>query len=87
MNTGGYMSFGDDPATVTWFEDEMQCVAETARQLGLPVAVHTGAAEGCKQALRAGVRSLEHCYLIDAEGFVMKAGRIYRHQTTDVFAC
>jgi imidazolonepropionase-like amidohydrolase len=76
MNTGGYMSFGDDPAKVTWFEDEMQCLAETARQLGLPLAVHTGAAEGCKQALRAGARSLEHCYLIDAEGIAMaeKAG-------------
>jgi imidazolonepropionase-like amidohydrolase len=71
MNTGGYMSFGDDPAKVTWFEDEMQSLAETARQLGLPVAVHTGAAEGCKQALRAGVRSLEHCYLIDDEGIAM----------------
>jgi imidazolonepropionase-like amidohydrolase len=45
MNTGGYMSFGDDPAKVTWFEDEMQCLAETAHQLGLPVAVHTGAAD------------------------------------------
>jgi len=65
------MSFGDDPAKVTWFEDEMQCLAETARQLGLPVAVHTGAAEGCKQALRAGVRSLEHCYLIDDEAIAM----------------
>ena len=76
MNTGGYMSFGDDPAKVTWFEDEMQCLVETARQLGLPVAVHTGAAEGCKQALRAKVRSLEHCYLIDDEGIAMaeKAG-------------
>lgn len=71
MNTGGYMSFGDDPAKITWFDDEMQCLAETARQLGLPVAVHTGAAEGCKQALRAGVRSLEHCYLIDDEGVAM----------------
>ena len=71
MNTGGYMSFGDDPARVTWFDDEMQCLAETARQLGLPVAVHTGAAEGCKQALRAGVRSLEHCYLIDDDGIAM----------------
>lgn len=68
MNTGGYMSLGDDPARVTWFEDEMQCLAETARQLGMPLAVHTGAAEGCKQALRAGARSLEHCYLIDDEG-------------------
>lgn len=76
MNTGGYMSAGDDPAKVTWFEDEMQAVGQTARQLGRPLAVHTGAAEGCKQALRAAARSLEHCYLIDDEGIVMaeKAG-------------
>jgi imidazolonepropionase-like amidohydrolase len=76
MNTGGYMSAGDDPARVTWFEDEMQALGQTARQVGLPLAVHTGAAEGCKQALRAGARSLEHCYLIDDEGVAMaeKAG-------------
>src|ERR1700674_4068578 len=71
MNTGGYMSAGDDPARVTWFEDEMQALGQTAQQLGLPLAVHTGAAEGCKQALRAGARSLEHCYLIDDEGIAM----------------
>ncbi|HVJ07438.1 MAG TPA: amidohydrolase family protein [Acidisarcina sp.] len=76
MNTGGYMSAGDDPAKVTWFEDEMQALGQTAQQLGMPLAVHTGAAEGCKQALRAGARSLEHCYLIDDEGIAMaeKAG-------------
>jgi imidazolonepropionase-like amidohydrolase len=71
MNTGGYMSAGDDPARVTWFEDEMQALGQTAQQLGLPLAVHTGAAEGGKQALRAGARSLEHCYLIDDEGVAM----------------
>lgn len=76
MNTGGYMSAGDDPARVTWFEDEMLTLGQTAQQLGLPLAVHTGAAEGCKQALRGGARSLEHCYLIDDEGIAMaeKAG-------------
>jgi imidazolonepropionase-like amidohydrolase len=71
MNTGGYMSAGDDPAKVTWFEEEMQCLAQTARQLGMPLAVHTGAAEGCIQALRAGARSVEHCYLIDDEGIAL----------------
>lgn len=71
MNTGGYMSAGDDPGTVTWFEEEMLCLGEAAKQLGLPLAVHTGAAEGCKQALRAGARSLEHCYLIDDEGLAI----------------
>ena len=70
------MSAGDESAKVTWFEDEMQAIGQTAKQLGLLLAVHTRAAEGCKQALRAGARSLEHCYLIDDEGIGMaeKAG-------------
>ncbi len=70
-NTGGYFSTGDDPARVTWFDDEMEVLTSTAHQLGMPVAVHTGAAEGCKQAIRFGARSIEHAYLIDAEGLQM----------------
>src|SRR5438445_2902339 len=70
-NTGGYFSARDDPARVTWFDDEMEVLTSTARQLGMPVAVHTGAAEGCKQAIRFGVRSLEHAYLIDSEALQM----------------
>lgn len=70
-NTGGYFSAGDDPARVTWFDDEMQVLTSTAHQLGMPVAVHTGAAEGCKQAIRCGARSLEHAYLIDSEAIQM----------------
>ncbi len=70
-NTGGYFSAGDDPARVTWFDDEMQVLTSTAHQLGMPVAVHTGAAEGCKQAIRFGARSIEHAYLIDSEGIQM----------------
>jgi imidazolonepropionase-like amidohydrolase len=37
----------------------------------MPVAVHTGAAEGCKQAIRCGARSLEHGYLIAEEALDM----------------
>lgn len=70
-NTGGYFSVGDDPARVTWFDSEMEVLTSTARQLGMPVAVHTGAAEGCKQAIRCGARSIEHVYLIDAEAIEM----------------
>jgi imidazolonepropionase-like amidohydrolase len=70
-NTGGYFSAGDDPARVTWFDDEMEVLTSTAHQLGMPVAVHTGAADGCKQATRCGARSLQHAYLIDADGIEM----------------
>ncbi len=76
VNAGGYSSVGDDPARGTWFDDELEALCATAAQLGMPVAVHTGGADACKQAIRAGVRSLEHAYLIDEEGIEMatKAG-------------
>ena len=59
---------------MTWFDDKMEALTSTAHQLGMPVTVHTGAAEGCKQAIRWGARSLEHAYLIDAEGIEMAGG-------------
>jgi imidazolonepropionase-like amidohydrolase len=70
-NAGGYFSAGDDPGRSTWFDDEMKALTETAHQLGMPVAVHTGAASACKQAIQYGVRSLEHAYLIDEEAIDM----------------
>jgi imidazolonepropionase-like amidohydrolase len=70
-NAGGYFSVGDDPARPTWFDDEMEAVCSTAQLLGMPVAVHTGAAQACKQAIRYGARSLEHAYLIDEEAVEM----------------
>ncbi len=60
-----------DPAQATWFDHEMQALCDTAARLGLPVAVHTGAAQGCKQAIACGARSLEHAYLIDDEAIAM----------------
>jgi imidazolonepropionase-like amidohydrolase len=72
-NAGGYFSVGDDPARPTWLDDEMEALCSTAQLLGMPVAVHTGAAQACKQAIRFGARSLEHAYLIDEEGIDMAA--------------
>lgn len=70
-NAGGYFSAGDDPDRGTWFDEEMEALCSTARALGMPVAVHTGAPRACLQAIRAGARSLEHAYLIDDEGVEM----------------
>lgn len=74
-NAGGYFSPGDDPARCTWFDEEFEALASAADLLGMPVAVHTGAAAACRQALRAGARSLEHAYLIDEEGIAMAVER------------
>jgi imidazolonepropionase-like amidohydrolase len=40
---------------------------EEANRLNLPVAVHAHATEGIKQAVRAGVRSIEHGTFLDEE--------------------
>jgi imidazolonepropionase-like amidohydrolase len=74
-NAGGYFSPGDDPARGTWFDEEFEALASAAALLGMPVAVHSGAAAACKQALNAGARSLEHAYLIDQEGIAMAVER------------
>jgi imidazolonepropionase-like amidohydrolase len=66
-NAGSYFDRRDDPAEVTWSDDELSALADTARGLSMPVAVHTGGPEACKQAIRAGACSLEHAYLIDEE--------------------
>jgi imidazolonepropionase-like amidohydrolase len=70
-NAGSYFDVTDDPDRLTWFDDELETLVDTAAQLGMPVAVHTGGAEACKQAIRAGVRSLEHVYLMDEESLAM----------------
>jgi imidazolonepropionase-like amidohydrolase len=74
-NAGGYFSAGDDPARATWFDEEMEALTTTARLLGMPVAVHTGAPDACLQAIRHGARSLEHAYLIDEEGVALAIER------------
>src|SRR5262249_3218374 len=42
-----------------------------ARNFGLRVAAHAHAAEGIKNAIRAGVASIEHATLIDDEGIAL----------------
>jgi imidazolonepropionase-like amidohydrolase len=70
-NAGSYFDRRDDPAEVTWSDEELSGLADTARGLSMPVAVHTGSSQACKQAIHAGARSLEHAYLIDDEALEM----------------
>jgi imidazolonepropionase-like amidohydrolase len=65
--TGAFMTVGDDPKNVAFSPEELRAAVEEANRLGLPVAVHAHAAEGIKQAVRAGVRSIEHGTYLDEE--------------------
>ncbi len=71
--TGAYQSVGDDPRNVAFSPEELRAAVEEANRHNVPVAAHAHAAEGIKQAVAAGVRSIEHGTFIDDEGIRMMA--------------
>ncbi len=73
--TGAYMSVGDDPRNVAFSPEELEAAVSEANRHGVPVAAHAHAAEGIRQAVAAGVRSVEHGTFIDGEGIRMMAER------------
>jgi imidazolonepropionase-like amidohydrolase len=73
--TGAYQSVGDNPRNVAFSPEELRAAVEEAARHGLPVAAHAHAAEGIKQAVRAGVRSIEHGTFMDAEAIRLMAKR------------
>lgn len=67
--TGGLSSPSDGPTDEGITEEEIAAiVAETAKHGGRPVAAHAQGAAGIRNAVRGGVTSIEHGYLIDDEG-------------------
>jgi imidazolonepropionase-like amidohydrolase len=66
--TGAFMSAKDDPQHVHFSTEELQVAVNEAKRLGRHVCAHAHATEGIKQALRCGVRSIEHGSFIDDEG-------------------
>lgn len=68
LATGGVLSQGDKPGAEQLTYDEMKVAVEEAHRTGRKVAAHAHGTEGIKDAVRAGVDSIEHGSLLDAEG-------------------
>jgi imidazolonepropionase-like amidohydrolase len=66
--TGGVFSRNTEPGQQQLSEEEMRAVAEEAHMWGLRVAAHAHGAAGIRAAIRAGIDTIEHASLIDAEG-------------------
>jgi imidazolonepropionase-like amidohydrolase len=66
--TGGVFSRNTEPGQQQLSEEELRAVADEAHQWGLKVAAHAHGAAGIKAAIRAGIDTIEHASLIDAEG-------------------
>jgi imidazolonepropionase-like amidohydrolase len=69
--TGGVMTDGSDVGVLQWAPDELQAAIAQAHQLGRRVAGHCHGAAGVKEAIRAGLDTVEHGTLLDDEAIAL----------------
>ena len=66
MATGGVMTKGVEPGNAQFTVDEMKVMIEEAHKAGRKTATHAQGLQGIKNALYAGIDSIEHgCFLDD----------------------
>jgi imidazolonepropionase-like amidohydrolase len=75
--SGGVLSRGDAPGAPQFTVDELRAAVEEAHAAGRKVAAHAHGAQGIKNAVLAGVDSVEHGSLIDDEGIAL----MVKHRT------
>ena len=69
MATGGVLSAADSPDASQFTVDEIRAIVEEAKAAGIKgTLAHAEGTTGIKNALRAGISSIEHGDLIDDEG-------------------
>src|SRR5580704_9275905 len=73
--TGGVLSKTDDVGAQQFNLEEMKAIVDEAHMLGLKVAVHAHGTSGIKDAIRAGVDTIEHASLTDEEAFALAKQR------------
>jgi imidazolonepropionase-like amidohydrolase len=65
--SGGVLSARDDPRHPHFSPSELDVLVEEARAAGVFVMAHAQGAGGIKNAVRAGIRSIEHGIFLDDE--------------------
>jgi imidazolonepropionase-like amidohydrolase len=68
LATGGVLSKGDSPGAPQFTPEELKAAAEEAHMAGRKIAAHAHGTQGIKNAILAGIDSIEHASLIDDEG-------------------
>jgi imidazolonepropionase-like amidohydrolase len=67
MATGGVLTPGVDPTQTAFQVEELEAVAQEAHKAGRRTACHAIGNAGIKNALRAGIDSIEHGFYLDDE--------------------
>ncbi len=71
LATGAVLTHGSNPKAQEFTLEELQALVDEANHFGLKVEAHAHAAQGIKNAILAGVASVEHATLIDDEGIAL----------------
>ncbi|MDT7570144.1 MAG: hypothetical protein QOE05_318 [Actinomycetota bacterium] len=74
-SSGGVMSPRDNPHHAHFRMEELEAAVEEAAAAGIGVMAHAQATAGIKNAVRAGVRSVEHGIFLDEEAVAMMLDR------------
>ena len=67
MSTGGVMSKGTEVGAQQMTFEEMKSICDTAKMYGMITATHAHGTSGIKDAVKAGVTSVEHGMMLDDE--------------------
>jgi imidazolonepropionase-like amidohydrolase len=67
LATGGVLSKGDSPGAPQFTAEELKVAADEAHMAGRKIAAHAHGAEGIKNAILAGIDSIEHASLASDE--------------------
>lgn len=71
MSTGAFYNDGGVPGQTIVTEDELRMMVSVANSKNTYVAAHCHGTDAIKLCIKTGVRTLEHCSLIDDEGIEM----------------
>jgi len=74
LATGAVLSRGIPPGSQQYSDAEIQAAVTEARRWGRFVAAHAHGTGGIKAAIRAGVRTIDHGSMLDAEAVTMLKG-------------
>lgn len=75
MATGGVLTSGVQPTQTAFLREELSAIVEEAHHAGRRVSTHAIGRDGIKNAILAGVDTIEHGFHLDAELFALAIER------------
>jgi len=75
LSSGAVLTHGSNPKSQEFTPEELHAAVEEANSFGLRVEAHAHSPLGIKNAIRAGVASVEHATMIDDEGIALAKQR------------